>query len=270
MAYHCCSCGQTSQMNNAGTCIFCGNLLASIQAPAEDPWVQVGTTTIDGNLKHVYEALGVSPQPWICASDTTDAVDNFMRSEQPWLIGGRHLRGVRAQWDTHGDSAVIHCDVVRRRSDLDAEMTAAISMFSDALSVTMHAKGTCPECGPHGGAGRVLLLESWVDCTTCRPQLYDGDVNGEGIPVIADALNKAIGDARAALSASLIAEGASNEVAAKGVRAFMAGLQLDCAVRTPRGDGVVKYRAEHDDHYRVSLPGQGHVWFPRNQIEAIE
>lgn len=26
----------------------------------------------------------------------------------------------------------------------------------------------CPECGPHGNKGRVLLLESWVDCLTCK------------------------------------------------------------------------------------------------------
>lgn len=28
---------------------------------------------------------------------------------------------------------------------------------------------TCPECGPHGNKGRVLLLENWYDCTLCRP-----------------------------------------------------------------------------------------------------
>lgn len=25
----------------------------------------------------------------------------------------------------------------------------------------------CPECGPHGNRGRVMLFDSWVDCTTC-------------------------------------------------------------------------------------------------------
>lgn len=30
------------------------------------------------------------------------------------------------------------------------------------------AASTCPECGPHGGKGKVLLLESWVDCLTCK------------------------------------------------------------------------------------------------------
>lgn len=27
----------------------------------------------------------------------------------------------------------------------------------------------CPECGPHGNRGRVCLLLTWADCTTCRP-----------------------------------------------------------------------------------------------------
>lgn len=26
----------------------------------------------------------------------------------------------------------------------------------------------CPECGPHGNSGKVLLLDTWVDCLTCR------------------------------------------------------------------------------------------------------
>lgn len=26
----------------------------------------------------------------------------------------------------------------------------------------------CPECGPHGNRGRVCLLLTWADCTTCR------------------------------------------------------------------------------------------------------
>lgn len=25
----------------------------------------------------------------------------------------------------------------------------------------------CPECGPHGGKGKIALLYSWVDCLTC-------------------------------------------------------------------------------------------------------
>jgi hypothetical protein len=33
---------------------------------------------------------------------------------------------------------------------------------------TMKRDEPCPECGPHGNKGRVLLLESWVDCLTCK------------------------------------------------------------------------------------------------------
>lgn len=29
------------------------------------------------------------------------------------------------------------------------------------------AREYCPECGPHGNKGRVCLLLSWADCTTC-------------------------------------------------------------------------------------------------------
>lgn len=140
-----------------------------------DPWVKVGTTTIDGNMEQVYEVLGVSPWPWLCASDTTGAIDHFMRAEQPWLIGGRHLRGVGSHWDAQADTAVIHCDVVRRQSDLDAERKAHVDFVSAWATDPWRnlgrpaASSACPECGPHGGAGRVLLLESWVDCTTCRP-----------------------------------------------------------------------------------------------------
>lgn len=160
-----------------------------------DPWVKVGTTTIDGNMKQVYEVLGVSPWPWLCASDTTGAINHFMRAEQPWLIGGRHLRGVGSHWDAQADTAVIHCDVVRRRSEIDAEHQRGkadgeckscgaldcLSTHGTCSRCCDRAENPCPECGPHGNAGRVLLLESWVDCTTCRPTAAALSVEFDGI-----------------------------------------------------------------------------------------
>lgn len=161
-----------------------------------DPWVQVGTTTIDGNLKQVYEALAVSPWPWLCASDTIAAIDHFMRAEHPWLVGGRCLRGVRSHVDAQADTVVIHCDVVRRQSDLGAEQAIGkadgeckscgafdcLSTHGTCARCCDRAENPCPECGPHGNAGRVLLLESWVDCTTCRPTAAALSVEFDGAP----------------------------------------------------------------------------------------
>lgn len=132
--------------------------------PTIDPWVVVGTTTIDGTFAQVYEALAISPWPHMWSYDTEAAVDHFMQSDEPWLIGGRYLRGVGSHLNSHDETAIIRCQVVRRQSDLDAEIRELARQNEQAELVP---RPTCGECGPHGNDGRVLLLESWVDCTTC-------------------------------------------------------------------------------------------------------
>lgn len=163
-----------------------------------DPWVQIGTTAIDGTDAELAAAFNVVP------GAVGPCIHGLIEGGHVVEVRGRHLRPI--EWvDDHHGCRLVHCDIVRRQSEIDAEMATAVSMFSDALSVTMHAKSACPECGPHGNAGRVLLLESWVDCTTCRPTA-------------------------AALSRELIADGASAAVVAEGVRAFMSVLRHDPAV----------------------------------------
>ena len=154
-----------------------------------DPWVVVGTTTIDGTIMQV--ATAVEASAWGPPVDENEAVvhiDHFACSGEPWLIGGRHLRAHGSHINVGRGTAFIRCDIVRRLSECclycDHEHLSATqrerapecesctrsieARLSAKSNEWVDARPQCPECGPHGNAGRVLLLESWVDCTTCR------------------------------------------------------------------------------------------------------
>jgi hypothetical protein len=55
---------------------------------------------------------------------------------------------------------------------LEVATTPLLRLSGPALDALARQVGiadrVCSECGPHGGKGRVLLLESWVDCLTCK------------------------------------------------------------------------------------------------------
>jgi hypothetical protein len=140
-----------------------------------DQWVVIGTTTIDGTPTHVGEAIdqavGFAGEE---RRDAEDAIDAFMRSPDPWMIGGRMLRskGVR----TFNGATMIFCDIVRRQSEIDAEQatrTEAARQHFIAIKSNL-PKAPCPECGPHGNRGRVLLMDREVACTVCA-----GGVSGD-------------------------------------------------------------------------------------------
>ena len=204
-----------------------------------DPWVVVGTTTIDGTLAQVADLIQCEPD-----REPEDLLDAFARSPDPWMIGGRHLRAKNLHINGHARTALIRCDIVRRQSEIDAEKKAREQTILDGLMRVHMSNHECPECGPHGNAGRVLLLESWVDCETCRPrEIIDVVPPRAAITISADT-----GWAEAALSSSLIAEGASQEVAQQGVRAFMDALERspEMARRHVPLEGVAATYAEGD------------------------
>ena len=130
-----------------------------------DPWVQVGTTTIDGTFTDLAEAFGVP------ASGVGASIHGLIDGERVVSVRGMNLRP--CEWVTFSDNVgMVLCDIVRRQSEIDVEKRArferAMKAWDDAFPGGL-GRVPCPECGPHGNAGRVLLLESWVDCTTCRP-----------------------------------------------------------------------------------------------------
>lgn len=125
-----------------------------------DPWVAIGRATIDGTYADINRMFGV------------DAVGKTT-SLGPTMIGGRML--VATGWHLNkalGGEALVFCDIVRRQSEIDAERKAHIDFVSKwaadpwRLRPTMRQQA-CPECGPHGNAGRVLLASTWVACTVC-------------------------------------------------------------------------------------------------------
>lgn len=155
-----------------------------------DPWVKVGTTTIDGTLEQVARMLD--------AYDAERAIDAFMQADGPWIIGGRHLLAKGSHINSHAGTALVRCDIVRRQSEIDAEHLAAQMKVADERShmmVTAFAK-TCPECGPHGNRGEVLLASSWAKCTTCaggKPGDLWGEVRPSAFPGV-KSYTLAIGD----------------------------------------------------------------------------
>jgi hypothetical protein len=146
-----------------------------------DPWVVAGTTTIDGSIDHVGGLLRV-----LSNASNEDAIDAFLHSDDPWLVGGRWLRARRSHCDHHANTAIIRCDIVRRQSEIDAEVSASWHAEGERIGrayAAAHPSPPCPECGPHGNRGRVLLLESWIDCTSC----HHDDVVPDGIHIVNEA-----------------------------------------------------------------------------------
>lgn len=151
-----------------------------------DPWVKVGTTTIDGTLVDIATMLDVSSWPIDWDRDAEGAIDLFVRASEPWLIGGRHLLAKGSHINGSRGTALIRCDVVRRQSEIDEEMMRSVAPSINELSATMRRMDPCPECGPHGNRGEVLLASSWAKCTTCaggKPGDLWGEVNAEKPPL---------------------------------------------------------------------------------------
>lgn len=129
--------------------------------PKPDPWIKVGTTTIDGTIAQVGGMLRV-----LTIHDDEEAIDAFMKADEPWKVGGRWLRARGSHINSHTGTALVRCDIVRRQSEIDAEHAAKVAeAFHRDDSYALPA---CPECGPHGNRGEVLLAESWAKCTTCN------------------------------------------------------------------------------------------------------
>lgn len=156
------------------------------------------------------------------------------------------------------------CDACRR--NIESKLRR-----HDPAIAQEHPSSTCHECGPHGNAGRVLLASTWVACTVCaggKPGDAFGAVEAADDPLpfgldrmTVDNVRSAMrthltsmmeqrelvahaGDAKfagfvvptasevnAALSANLVAEGASIEA---GVQAIVA-LSAPCERRTRIG-----------------------------------
>ena len=153
--------------------------------PPTDPWVKVGTTTIDGTIEQVGGFMLNNGKPSTLRPDTIEEfIDGRVKSQEPLRVGSRWLRLVGSHINSHTGTAIIHCDIVRRQSEIDAEQRAELNAMARRLDdeeLADYLAAPCLECGPHGNAGRVLLLESWVDCTTCRPAIPSADVSWENV-----------------------------------------------------------------------------------------
>lgn len=139
--------------------------LAAVSKP--DPWVVVGTTTIDGTFEQVREAFG---ETW----ENVDHLSYALARGDQWNIGGRHL--VVHSHEVFDGGVLVSFDIVRRQFEIDAEQLSA-SMIAEGASTDVATTGVrnfikalnqqCPECGPHGNRGRVALNFIEVACTTC-------------------------------------------------------------------------------------------------------
>lgn len=89
------------------------------------------------------------------AIDSNETLTAHLHGQHPFTVSG-----LPVQWEatsTGGGDA--HFKVSSHLVECDHDESRATCKRS-----------TCPECGPHGGNGRVLLLDSWVDCLTCKPE----------------------------------------------------------------------------------------------------
>lgn len=142
-----------------------------------DPWIKVGTTTIDGDLKAIAAMFG------------TDDINKVIKHKDVRRVGGRDLQPT--WWETNRGTGLVFCDIVRRQYEIDAEArlhpcvnceTPTDMMFcADCTKAAKAAEPPCPECGPHGNRGRVALAFSEVACTTCA-----GGVPGDAFGRVAD------------------------------------------------------------------------------------
>lgn len=120
-----------------------------------DPWVVVGTTTIDGDAQTIADAFGLR------MNGLSACLHGIMEGQYAVRVGGRDVIPIDADFDADG-GGLVYCKIVRRQSEIDAER------FAEALrAMPTIADDPCPECGPHGNAGRVCLASTWVACTVC-------------------------------------------------------------------------------------------------------
>lgn len=192
----------------------------------DDPWVVVGTTAVDGTLDALAEAFNVPA----CAVGAS--VHGLIEGGHVVDVRGRHLRPM--EWVPPQDgAATVVCDVVRRQSEVTASWHAAGEAIGRAYAKA-HPQKACPECGPHGNAGRVLLLESWVDCTTCRPRpahlVVDG---GDGQSLTIDLEKDAIEVPRGKVSVKIkTVDKASDKLRAAGF-AYPTAADVRLSLPTP-------------------------------------
>lgn len=212
--------------NISDFCGYCGKLLGGHccekMTPTKaviDPWVKVGTTTIDGDRPQVASALGLEVLG-------LDAVLGYIITDRRVLhVGGRNI--IPVQWECNDYGGMVHCDIVRRQSEIEAERWVASARKAEPHE--MITPPTCPECGPHGNRGEVLLASSWAKCTTCaggKPGDLWGEVKSESFLGV-KSYTLAIGDlvldgdvevkrgSHGAMSAALIADGAPSYEAIK-------------------------------------------------------
>lgn len=157
---------------------------ASYPTSSADPWVVVGRTTIDGTAEEVARIVGAPDKRTIM---------KHAGGEEPVHVGGQWIRADGIGRDTRRDSVVLTCEVVRRRSEIDAEQRAqAEAELVAAGLAAMEAVGrpTCPECGPHGNRGLVFLVESAVPCLSCGSAAvrYDDRTIGEFVSRLQEAV----------------------------------------------------------------------------------
>jgi hypothetical protein len=132
------------------------------QVAEPDPWVVVGTTTIDGTFEQVREMFG---ETW----DNVDHMRYHLASGDVWNIGGRSL--MIKDREVFDGGVLVCCDIVRRQSEIDAEQRAELATMARKIDkeelADYFSQPTCPECGPHGNTGRVLGADIWYPCTLC-------------------------------------------------------------------------------------------------------
>jgi hypothetical protein len=271
-----------------------------------DPWIVVGTTTIDGPWSQVDEMLGFA-----------NLVDDDV-----FLLGGRHVRPREYVADSYaakvGDVKVVVCDIVRSQSEIDAEQRAEFAIMARKIDeeelADYFSRPTCPECGPHGNAGRVLGADLWYPCTLCaggRP----GDMHEvqretrvvevapgaewpkrgglQGFPddmfsipqppsPLAGPFTITITAETDAAETALIAGGASSEVAQQGVRSFLGALNhskphaelFEVGSKVRQRDGsVCTVEWIHDNEPRYLLSGsEGHLagWRDTACLRAVQ
>lgn len=137
------------------------------------------TFKIKGGLAFVAETIGSkAPTPDMFEADLVSLMD----SDRPIVIdlgNGTYKSGaLLVKWEATqaGDDAPVYTLTFRHVIAVErATIDMRVRVATPALAACDHDEcratcrsGPCPECGPHGGKGKVLLLESWVDCLTCK------------------------------------------------------------------------------------------------------
>jgi len=171
--------------------------------PRLDPWVVVGRMTIDGTADEVARIVGAPDRR---------SIMKHAGGKEPIYVGGRWIRSDGIHREAGRDTVVLTCAVVRRLSEVDAERSERLAAEASRtfLAALDTGRPLCPECGPHGNRGLVLLLESTVPCTLCGEGaiLYNDRTIGECAVGLQKALAEELGSevAVAALGFDWLAE----------------------------------------------------------------